>query len=77
MFIMFNMYVHVCVHLHACMHGTLPHTFTPMHAWDTPPHIHTHPSPIHPSTTPRGTSGIGQNSITLELIKIFQFRLKI
>ena len=53
-----------------------------MHAWDTP---HTpmpiHPSaipmPIHPSAIPMGDPGIGQNSITLELIKIFQFCLKI
>ena len=44
MFSMFNMHVHacVCVHVHACMHGTPPHT--PIAT----------PTPIHPSATPRG-----------------------
>ena len=59
---MFNMHVYVCV----CVC-----------AWDTP-HIPT-PNPT-PSTGPqplKGDPGIGQNSITLELIEIFQFRLKI
>ena len=36
MFSMFNMHVHMCVHVCACMH-----------AWDTLPHTHTHPHP-HP-----------------------------
>ena len=36
------------------------------------------PTPIHPPTNPPGgTPGIIQNSIALELIKIFQFCLKI
>ena len=39
MFSMFNMHVHACV----CMR-----------AWDTPPHTHTYPHPIHPSATPQG-----------------------
>ena len=40
----------------------------------SPPHI-----PIHPPPPPSrgGTPGISQNSIALELIEIFQFRLKI
>ena len=34
------------------------------------------PTHIHPPPTPRGgTPGINQNSIALELIEIFQFRL--
>ena len=51
-----------------------------MCAWDTPTpngcHTNPHPHPpiCHPSG---GTPGISQNSITLELIKIFQFHLKI
>ena len=65
---MFNMHVCACMHACACVC-----------AWDTPPHTHTHPHPnasiCHP---PRGwTPRISKNSITLELIKIFQFRLKI
>ena len=61
MFSMFNMHVRACVHVHVCVHGTAPHTPIPT------------PTPIHPSATPR----ISKNSITLELIKIFQFHLKI
>ena len=63
MFRMFNMHVLVCVHACACVC-----------AWDTP-HIPI-PTPIcHP---PRGwIPGISKNLIMLELIKIFQFRLKI
>ena len=60
--------MHACVHMHvcACVHGTSPYTPIP------------DPTGIHPSTTPQGrTLGIGQNSITLKLIKIFQFCLKI
>ena len=34
MFSMFNMHVHACVHL--CVY---------VHAWDTPAHTHTHPTP--------------------------------
>ena len=50
-----------------------------MCAWDTPPHPHTHPHLIHPSATSPGgwIPGISKNLITLELIKIFQFHLKI
>ena len=59
------MHVHACVWVHVHVHmcgGTL-----------SPP-----PTNIHPPPTPRGdTPGINQNSIALELIKIFQFRLKI
>ena len=70
MFIMFTtcltwMCVHVCMYAHACVHGTPTHTHTD-------PHPHT---PIH--HPPGMTPGISQNSITLELIKIFQFYLKI
>ena len=57
----------MCMHACACMCAwdTLLHTHT---------HSHSHPPICHP---PRGDPGIGQNSITLELIKIFQFCLKI
>ena len=59
---MFIMHVHVCMHACACMC---------VHAWDIP-------HPIHLSTTPSGgTPRISKNTITLELIKIFQFHLKI
>ena len=51
-------------------------------------HVHVHVGGMHPLTTPHphpptpyppgwGTPGIIQNSIALELIKIFQFCLKI
>ena len=65
---MFNMHVHVCVHACACVC-----------AWDIPHTPLPTPTPIHPSATPPGgwTSTISKNSITLELIKIFQFHLKI
>ena len=62
------MCVCVCVYMHVCMH-----------AWDTPSCTHTHPH-LHPSIChPLGgwTPRISKNSITLELIKIFQFCLKI
>ena len=51
----------VCMHVHVCMH------------------MHMHVGGGHPLTTPhRGwTPGISQNSIALELIEIFQFRLQI
>ena len=67
---MFNMHVRTCVLVHAC---------ACVSAWDTPSHTHTHPYP-HPPIChpPRGVDPrINKNSITLELIKIFQFRLKI
>ena len=58
-----------CVHLHAC-------ACVCMCVWGTlsPP-----PTPIHPPPHPprMGTPRITQNSIALELIEIFQFRLKI
>ena len=55
----------VCVRAHACAHvwGALSH--------------HPPPTSTHPATPRGGTPGINQNSIALELIKIFQFRLKI
>ena len=63
---MFNMHVRACLHVRVCVHRTPP---TPMPT----------PTPIHPSATPPGgwTPRISKNSITLELIKIFQFCLKI
>ena len=54
-----------CMCVLVCVHGT-----PLMHPYLTPP-----PSTHLPP--PGGTPGIGQNSIALELIKIFQFRLKI
>ena len=53
-----------CIHVHACAHG-----------WGAPSH-QPPPSSTHPHP-PGGTPGIIQNSIALELIKIFQFCLKI
>ena len=79
--IMFN--ICMCVHTYACMcmhvhmcggHPQPPHT--PIH----PPHTPIHPphTPIHPPLTPRAAgSPKHQNSISLELIKIIQFCLKI
>ena len=52
----------MCVHACACVWGHHLTTLTPIHP------------PPHP---PGGTPGISQNSIALELIKIFQFCLKI
>ena len=55
-----------CMLVHACMHGTPPHTPIPI------------PTRIHPSATPqKGDPRISKNWITHELIKIFQFCLKI
>ena len=61
------MCVYACMCVCVCVHGTPP----PTHPYPPPPH-----APIcHP---PRGwTPRISKNSITLELIKIFQFCLKI
>ena len=61
------MCVCACVRVHVCVHETPPHIPIPT------------PTPIHPSATPPGgcTPRISKNLITLELIKIFQFRLKI
>ena len=53
--------IHVCTCMCMCVGGTL----------SPPPPTSTH------SPTPGGTPGISQNSISLELIEIFQFRLKI
>ena len=74
MFIMFTtcMCMHDCLHacVHACMcmcmHVCMGHPHTPI---PTPT-----PSTCHP---PRGTLGISKNLITLELIKIIRFCLKI
>ena len=55
---------YACMHVCACMR---------VHVWGAPFH---HPHP-HPPTPEGGTPGISQNSIALELIEIFQFRLKI
>ena len=53
---------------HTCVHACA-------HVWGAPSH---HPHPIHPLPHPQGGDPrITQNSIALELIKIFQFRLKI
>ena len=58
----------MCVHVHACVC-----VCTWVGCTLSPP-----PTPIHPPPTPQGgTLGIIQNSIVLELIKIFQFCLKI
>ena len=61
----------MCVCVSACVHACVwcmghPHTATP------------NPTPIHPPTTPwGGDPRIDKNSITLELIKIISFCLKI
>ena len=63
------MCVHVCMCECVCAY---------LCAWDTPLTPIPTTTPIYPSTTPPGgTLRISQNSITLELIKIFQFCLKI
>ena len=64
----FPMMSYVCTWMHVCTC-----TCVCMCVWGTllPPH------PIHPPPTPGGTLRITQNSIVLELIKIFQFCLKI
>ena len=53
-----------CMHVHACAHVWGYPLTTP----------HSHPPTPHPHG---GTPRISQNSIALELIEIFQFRLKI
>ena len=61
--------IRACVRAHACMR---------MHVHMCRGYPLTTPTPIHPPPTPQGgTPGISQNSIALELIEIFQFRLKI
>ena len=63
-----SLWCHTCV----CMHV---HARACACVWGDPLTIpHPHP-PTHPP--PRGTPGISQNSIALELIEIFQFCLKI
>ena len=62
------------IHACACVHMRA-YVCVCMCLWETlsPP-----PTNIHPPPTPqRGAPGISQNSIALELIKIFQFCLKI
>ena len=61
----FPMMSYVRVHVHACAC-----------VWEAPSH-HLPPTYTHPPTPQGGTPGISQNSIALELIKIFQFCLKI
>ena len=63
-------HVHTSMRMHACV---CMHASACAHVWGAPPH---HPYP-HPLTPQGGTLGISQNSIALELIEIFQFRLKI
>ena len=68
---MFNMHVRACVHVCACICMCV--------CMEHPLHTHTCPQPHPPIHHPPGrwTPGISKNSITVELIKIFQFRLKI
>ena len=61
--IMFNVYVHACACMHACAHV--------LGVPQPPPSLSTHPTP-RAAGSPKN-----QNSITLELIKIFRFCLKI
>ena len=73
-------YTCVCVHAYAHVWGTpYPHPHTPPPPSTHPPTPSTHPPHPHPLIPPLqgGTPGITQNSIVLELIKIFQFYLKI
>ena len=86
-------HVHICIHIHVSMYRnykwppkwrypclsclTCICVCTCMCAWDSPHTPIPTPIPIHPFATPRGTLGISKNSITLVLIKIFQFHLKI
>ena len=87
-----HMHTHACKHMYrnckwpltwrhpclSCLSLFSMHVCACMCAWDTLLHTHTHshsyPPICHP---PGGTPGISQNSITLEVIKIFQFCLKI
>ena len=66
------MRVHAC----ACMCTCVGDTLSPPPSTSTHPLTNPHPHP--PTPYPPGeTPGISQNWIALELIKIFQFRLKI
>ena len=67
----FPMMSYMCAHACACMHACMCAHVWGGHPLTTP---HPHPPTPHPSG---GTPRISQNSIALELIDIFQFRLKI
>ena len=66
----------VCACVHACMHVC---ACACMCAWDIPHIPIPTPTPVHPPATPPPPRDprSSKNSITLELIKIFQFHLKI
>ena len=69
----FLCHTRMCVHAHACARvWGVPSHHPPPHPTTTPP-----PHPTTPPPPEGGTPGISQNSIALELIEIFQFRLKI
>ena len=62
-------HTHVCMHVCACMH---------VHVHMCGGHPPTTPTPIHPTPTPRAIgSPKHQNSVSLELIEIIRFCLKI
>ena len=73
--IMFNMCACVCVRVHACACVCTCVGGTPNHPW--PPCIHPPPPSIHPPTPRPAGSPKHQNSISLELIEIIRFCLKI
>ena len=64
----FPMMSYMCVHACMCVSACAC-----VHVWGAPSH---HPTPIHPPH-PQEDAGISKNSIALELIKIYQFCLKI
>ena len=83
-------HAHTCMrgkHGNDCPHWGNPWEFPMMSYMHVCMCIHVHVGGVHPLTTPNphpptppppgGTPGIIQNSIALELIKIFQFCLKI
>ena len=57
--------IRACACVHACACARV---------WDAPSH---HPHPHPPTSPPPHLPGISQNSIALQLIEIFEFRLKI
>ena len=63
-----SLWCHMCMCMHACMC---------MCMCEGAPSHHPPPTSTHPPHPQGGTPRISQNSIALELIKIFQFRLKI
>ena len=63
--------IHACVCVCTCVHACACAC-----VWEAPSY-HPPPTSTQPPHPPGGTPGISQNSIALELIKIFQFRLKI